>query len=175
MEKSDVIKCREFLRITHKATVRDKDTGVYKEVEDLYPIAVEFDNAQACSEERDVVWWDDTNGICYFTMLNNGQVRGANPPMGTHGRPTNAGAFFAIDYGEIQQFRMVVDQEGYEKLAKKAIDAKVKVAFNGKEVTLTDAIVKRGADVIFTQTDTMLNAIKDDAKYTRRPEEVKHK
>ena len=159
MEKSDVIACRKFLRVTHKREVFNKDTGAKSIVDDLYPIAVEFDNAQACSEERDIVWWDDDKGFVYFLMLNNGQVRGANPPMGTKGYPVNAGAFFAIDYGEIQQFRMVVDKEGYEKLAQKALTANVKVAYNG-------------AEVIFGQTDTFMGAIKDDASYTKRPEDV---
>lgn len=172
MEKSDVIACRKFLRVTHKREVFNKDTGAKSIVDDLYPIAVEFDNAQACSEERDIVWWDDNKGFVYFLMLNNGQVRGANPPMGTKGYPVNAGAFFAIDYGEIQQFRMVVDKEGYEKLAQKALTANVKVAYNGAEVTLTPAIIKRGAEVIFGQTDTFMGAIKDDASYTKRPEDI---
>ena len=63
MEKSDVIACRKFLRVTHKREVFNKDTGAKSIVDDLYPIAVEFDNAQACSEERDIVWWDDDKGF----------------------------------------------------------------------------------------------------------------
>ena len=148
MDKIDVIKARNFLRVTYKKKVFDKDTGAESVVDDMIPLAVEFDNSMACSEEADLVFWDDTDGFVYFVQFNNNQVRGAQPILGTE-KPLNPAAVFAIDYSEIQQFRMVVNEEGLDAILDKIKDTGCKVNYGGAEVEVTDDILKRAKSFIF--------------------------
>ena len=117
MEKSDVVKIRSLLRkCTRIKEVFDKDTQEslgQKEI--AYPITLELDNSMAISEEVDNVFWDDTNGIVTSLKVNTGVVRGSNWAMGT-GKILNPCEVIIADYGEIQQFRIVLDENGISKL-----------------------------------------------------------
>lgn len=152
MEKSDVIKAREFLRVTYNKRVWDPETEEYKIVEDMLPLAVEFDNSLACSEEVDPVFWDDENGFVVFFNYNNTNVRGAQPIMGTD-KPLNPAVCHVVDYGEIQQFRMVVNKEGFNAIMQKIKNGNFKVNYHGAETDVTDDIIKNAERVLFTAMD----------------------
>ena len=117
MEKSDVVKIKSLLRnCTRTIEVFDKDTQESLGPKEIaYPITLELDNSMAISEEVDNVFWDDTNGIITSFKVNSGVVRGSNWAMGTSKILNPCEVIFA-DYGEIQQFRMVLDENGISKL-----------------------------------------------------------
>lgn len=161
MDKPDVIKIRNVLRsVNYPKTIVNKDTGAKTVVNDIVPISIEFDNSLAVSEKTDIVMWDDANGIVYAVGFNVGQVKSGEYPMGTD-TVLNPGVLYCVDYGEIQQFRVELNEKLFDGFMQKFKGLGVKVNFNGSEVTLTDAAIKRGKDFIFKGTDPM-DVIKKD-------------
>ena len=145
MEKSDVIKIKSLLRnCTRTKEVFDKDTHEslgQKEI--AYPICVELDNSLAISEEVDNVIWNDTEGIIATLRVNSGNVRGAEWAMGTNKIQNPCEAIIA-DYGEIQQFRIVLDENGMRKLLEAMqSNGNFKYCKDKSEVTLDGNVVAR--------------------------------
>ena len=145
MEKSDVVKIRSLLRnCTRTKEVFDKDTQEsLGEKEIAYPITLELDNSMAISEEVDNVFWDDTNGIVTSLKVNTGVVRGANFAMGTS-KIQNPCEVIIADYGEIQQFRIVLDENGISKLLEAMKSSgNFKYCKDSSEVAMDDKVVAR--------------------------------
>ena len=145
MEKSDVVKIRSLLRkCTRIKEVFDKDTQEslgQKEI--AYPITLELDNSMAISEEVDNVFWDDTNGIVTSLKVNTGVVRGSNWAMGT-GKILNPCEVIIADDGEIQQFRIVLDENGISKLLEAMKSSgNFKYCKDSSEVTMDDKVIAR--------------------------------
>lgn len=145
MEKSDVIKIRGLLRkCTRTKEVFDKDTFEslgQKEV--AYPITLELDNSMAISEEVDNVIWNDEDGIVVSLKVNTGVVRGSNWAMGT-GKIQNPCEAVIADYGEIQQFRIVLDENGISKLLKAMkSNGNFKYCKDSSEVSIDDKVIAR--------------------------------
>ena len=164
MEKADVIKIRNVLRsVNYQKTVVDKDTGAKSTVNDIVPISIEFDNSLAVSEKTDLVMWDDANAIVYAIGFNVGQVKSGEYPMGTS-TVLNPGVMYCVDYGEIQQFRVELNEKLFDGFMEKLKGLGVKINFRGAEVTLTDDAIKRGKDFIFKGTDPM-EVIKKDPQF----------
>lgn len=161
MDSADVIKIRNVLRsVNYQKTVVNKDTGAKTTVTDIVPISIEFDNSLGVSEKTDLVMWDDANSIVYAVGFNVGQVKSGEYPMGTD-KVLNPGVLYCVDYGEIQQFRVELNEQLFDGLMQKFKGLGVKINYNGAEVTLTDAAIKRGKDFIFKGTDPM-DVIKKD-------------
>ena len=145
MEKSDVAKIRNLLRnCTRTIDVFDKDTQEplgKKEIS--YPITLELDNDMAISEEADNVFWNDDDGIVVSLKINTGVVRGANWAMGT-GKILNPCEVIIADYGEIQQFRIVLDENGISKLLEAMKSSgNFKYCKDSSEVTMDDKVIAR--------------------------------
>lgn len=163
MEASDVKAIRALLRkVTYKKTVTVKETGEQKEVVDNFPISVELDNSLALSEKTDIVMWDDTKNIIYAIMFNSNVVKGSDLISG-RAKPVNPGALIAADYGEIQQFRIEINEDGMDKFMKEFKSLGVKINSNGKEVVIDDAAITRAKNFIHGQVDPM-NVFKKDQK-----------
>lgn len=148
MEKEDVVKIRSLLRkVVRDIEVFDRDTQESLGVKTVsYPIAVELDNSLGISEGVDNVLWNDTDGIIAALKVNSGDVRGANWAMG-HNKIINSAQAYIADYGEIQQFRIVLDENGVNKLLE-AIKANgnFKYCKDSKEITLDDKAIARVVD-----------------------------
>ena len=145
MEKTDVIKIKSLLRqVTREIEVFDKDTNESLGMKTVtYPIVVELDNSLGISEEVDNVLWNDTDGIIACLKTNSGDVRGSNFAMG-HSKIINCAQAYIADYGEIQQFRIVLDENGVSKLLE-AIKANgnFKYCKDSSEITLNDKAIAR--------------------------------
>lgn len=145
MEKSDVVKIRNLLRnCTRTIDVFDKDTQEPLGKKKIsYPITLELDNDMAISEEVDNVFWNDDDGIVASLKINTGVVRGANWAMGT-GKIQNPCEAIIADYGEIQQFRIVLDENGISKLleAMKS-NGNFKYCKDSSEITMDDKVIAR--------------------------------
>ena len=144
MEKQDVIFARKILRkVTRKIKVFDKVTQAESTKEVHYPIAIEFDNSASLSEDADTLMWNDDDGFVAGVTNNAGQVRGSHYAIG-RGSVINPACLMLIDYGEIQQFRVVADKEGIEKFIKACKDTgKFKVSRNNAEVNVDDNVTKQ--------------------------------
>ena len=148
MEKEDVVKIRSLLRkVVRDIEVFDRDTQESLGVKTVsYPIAVELDNSLGISEGVDNVLWNDTDGIIAALKVNSGDVRGANWAMG-HNKIINSAQAYIADYGEIQQFRIVLDENGVNKLLEAIkVNGNFKYCKDSKEITLDDKAIARVVD-----------------------------
>lgn len=175
MTKAEVQKVRDFLRVKYKKRVFDRKTGKAMEIEDTPCIAIEFDNALACSEEVDVVLWDDDGEKIVFFTENNYNVRGANQPFGT-AKPLNPTAVMVATYEQIQQMRMAINEAIFDKLIDKAVAAGMKVNFNGEEKPITADMIPNIKYVLFKSTDPAVYLQTDkDYRYTHTIEDDEKK
>ena len=154
MENSDVTKIRSVLRsVTYQKTVVNRETGEKNTVSDILPIVIEFDNSLSMSEKSDIVMWDDTNAVVYGVTYNGNCLRGAEHIGGADADKMNAGALYAVDYGEIQQMRAELNQETFLKFMDKFKTLGCKVNYNGKEVVLSDAAIENAKKYIFGRSN----------------------
>ena len=167
MTTAEVIKIREFLRISRKRTVYTDDSKqTSMTVDDLYPICVEVDNTWGFSEEADIILWDDANELMVIITSNNFNVRGAQPVMGRD-KPLNPVAVMVVDYSEIQGMKMVLDEYGLRAVMQKAVTNGVKASINGKEVVVDASAIDRAVFKYITQSDPAYQIKKDnDMKYS---------
>lgn len=167
MEKNDVIYARNILRkVKRTIEVYDRVTQTKSTKTVCYPIAIEFDNSMSLSEEIDSVMWNDTDGFVAGVMANSGQVRGGHYAIG-RGEVINPAAIFMIDYGEIQQFRMVADKNAIDKFIKAIIaDGKYKVNIDDGEVAVSNATGERTI-ALFSTDNPLVHKRKTSEEYVK--------
>lgn len=114
MENNDVIKIRDILR---KATVTvrggdGKDRLLYN------PIHVVCDNSLNIQDNGYNVIWDDKNFVLYYFLPNTPQMVYNSPSSGMSfgNRGMMSGAVIVVDYSEIQNMRLELNEEAYGKL-----------------------------------------------------------
>jgi hypothetical protein len=169
MEKSDVVKIKSLLRqVTRDIEVFDKDTQESLGIKTVcYPIVVELDNSLGISEEVDNVLWNDDEGIIAALKVNSGDVRGANWAMG-HNKIINSAQAYIADYGEIQQFRIVLDENGVSKLLEAIkTNGNFKYCKDSSEITLDDKAIARVIDNVCHAVQPERNIMKPKDYYSK--------
>ena len=158
METSDVTKIRQILRSVKFKRKLKKEDGTEEEIEDVTPISIEFDNSLDVSEKTDIVMWDDKNAVVWATGFNNHTAESAEYAIGTD-KPRNPGVLYAADYGEIQQFRVELNEKLFDGFMDKFKELGVKVNYKGNEIVISDDCVTNAKKFIFNAVDP-LNTMK---------------
>ena len=149
METADVTKIRQILR---SVKFKRKEDGTEEEIEDVTPISIEFDNSLAVSEKTDIVMWDDKNAVVWAVGFNNHNAKSAEYSFGTS-KPLNPGVLYAVDYGEIQQFRAELNEKLFDGFMAKFKELGVKVNYKGNEIVISDDCIANAKKFIFNTVD----------------------
>lgn len=158
METVDVTKIRQILRSVKFKRKLKKEDGTEEEIEDVTPISIEFDNSLAVSEKTDIVMWDDKNAVVWAIGFNSHTAKSAEYIIGTD-KPLNPGVLYAADYGEIQQFRVELNEKLFDSFMDKFKGLGVKVNYKGNEIVITDDCIANAKKFIFNTVDP-LNTMK---------------
>lgn len=152
METADVTKIRQILRSVKFKRKLKKEDGTEEEIEDVTPISIEFDNSLAVSEKTDIVMWDDKNAVVWAVGFNNHNAKSAEYSFGTS-KPLNPGVLYAVDYGEIQQFRAELNEKLFDGFMAKFKELGVKVNYKGNEIVISDDCIANAKKFIFNTVD----------------------
>ena len=147
MEVSDVVKARTLLRkMIHRienAYSRDIENQIpLGPKEEPYHIVIEFDNSLAVNESTDCIFWNDEEGFCLIVTNGKNSAHAENFMLGRNGEIRNPFFVLLIVYAEIQQFRMVLDVEGYDQLMDAVIENGNFVSIRGKDEVPVDNQMK---------------------------------
>ena len=152
MATADVTNIRPTFRSVKFKRKLKKEDGTAEEIEDVTPISIEFDNSLAVSEKTDIVMWDDKNAVVWAVGFNNHNAKSAEYSFGTS-KPLNPGVLYAVDYGEIQQFRAELNEKLFDGFMAKFKELGVKVNYKGNEIVISDDCIANAKKFIFNTVD----------------------
>ena len=169
MEKEDVIKARNWLRsMTRKIPVYSKELENQEELGEAtvtYNIGIEFDNSLGVNEKIDHILWNDTDGFCVVVTTGKNQIVNEPYMVGRKGKIVNPYHCYVIDYTEIQQFRIMLDDNGFDQFMQT-------IKETGKFVgCFADSETRVSSEQPLN--DKMIASIKKDIRYRVDPEDIK--
>ena len=84
------------------------------------PIHIVCDNSLnvVYNPDHPTVIWDDSNE-CFYAFVYNTEstIHGGNPAMSFGNKPFTPGVCICVDYGEIQNIRVILNEEAFEKFS----------------------------------------------------------
>lgn len=131
MEKETVIHIRDLFKTIK--LVSSQDNKKYS-----INIILKLDNDAWIDERTQELFWDDDNGICYYFHYN--QLRNTVPTMIGRDKVVVPACISAFDYGEIQEIKMLLNEEALRKLLNDFSSFKAYNYRNGKQEELDDAL-----------------------------------
>lgn len=131
MEKETVIHIRDLFKTIK--LVSSQDNKEYS-----INIILKLDNDTWIDERTQELFWDDDNGICYYFHYN--QLRNTVPTMIGRDKVVVPACISAFDYGEIQEIKMLLNEEALRKLLNDFSSFKAYNYRNGKQEELDDTL-----------------------------------
>jgi hypothetical protein len=131
MEKETVIHIRDLFKTIK--LVSSQDNKEYS-----INIILKLDNDTWIDERTQELFWDDDNGICYYFHYN--QIRNTAPTMIGRDKVLVPACISAFDYGEIQEIKMLLNEEALRKLLNDFSSFKAYNYRNGKQEELDDTL-----------------------------------
>jgi hypothetical protein len=131
MEKETVIHIRDLFKTIK--LVSSQDNKEYS-----INIILKLDNDTWIDERSQELFWDDDNGICYYFHYN--QIRSITPNMIGRDKVVVPACISAFDYGEIQEIKMLLNEEALRKLLNDFSSFKAYNYRNGKQEELDDTL-----------------------------------
>lgn len=131
MEKETVIHIRDLFKTIK--LVSSQDNKEYS-----INIILKLDNDAWIDERTQELFWDDDNGICYYFHYN--QLRNTVPTMIGRDKVVVPACISAFDYGEIQEIKMLLNEEALRKLLNDFSSFKAYNYRNGKQEELDDTL-----------------------------------
>ena len=119
MDKAHVIAFREQYKKA-KFTLYNRYNGTPKEF--LPCLHVLCDNSLNAVDDQygSIIWDDDNERFYWFTSNNNSTVPFSTGTMSFDTKPANPLCVVSVDYSEIQNMRMVMNEEAFENYIKDA-------------------------------------------------------